>query len=98
MIEDTRRFENEDYNHTLIFINDILEKNITDNESIEVYADVGWKTSHDIRIRYESVKNKKHVSESYYLSPKMMTDLSSSTVISICTDLLARWRENDTIS
>jgi len=92
MIKDTRKFENEEYNNRLMFINDFFDRNSTDNESIEVYADVGWKTLHDIRIRYESVKNKKHVSESYYLSPKMMTDLSSSTVISICTDLLARWR------
>jgi hypothetical protein len=71
MIKDTRKFEDKYYNNRLVFINDVFERNITDNESIEVYADTGWKTSHDIRIYYESVKNKKHVSESYYLSPKM---------------------------
>jgi len=98
MIKDTRKFEDKYYNNRLVFINDVFERNITDNESIEVYADTGWKTSHDIRIYYESVKNKKHVSESYFLSPKLMTDLTDSTVIAICTDLLAKWRENDTIS
>lgn len=95
MIKDTRKFENGEYNNRLMFINDFFNRNSTDNESIEVYADVGWKQSHDIYIHYESVKNKEHISESYYLSPKLMADLCESTVILICTDLLAKWREND---
>ena len=92
MIKDIREFEQVEHNNRLMMINNFFQKNCNDNEEIEVYADVGWKQSYDIYIHYESVRNKNHISESYYLSPKLMTDLSDSTVNLICTDLLAKWR------
>ena len=83
---------NKMYNDRLDFINDFFQKNSSENEETTVYADVGWKCNGDIYIQYHRVKNRTHTSESYWLYPKLMCDLSDSTVVAICTDLLSKWR------
>jgi hypothetical protein len=81
------------YNERLHFISDFFQQKCDNNEEITVDADIGmFNCTGNIYIHYECVKNKKHVSESYYLSPKLMCDISNVTIISICTDLLLKWR------
>jgi hypothetical protein len=89
------KFENDEYNKRVDYINEVFQSRCMDYEEITVYADIGWKASFDIYIRYESVKNKKHVHESGHLDPKLMCDLSDSTISAICNDLLCNWRAEE---
>lgn len=90
-----RKFDNPTKQKRLEFINNVFQRNSNDNEEIVVCADVGWHCSGNIYIHYESVKNKKHTSETRYLDPELMCDLHEGTVSAICCELLMKWRKEE---
>ena len=90
-----KKFNDIDKDKRLELINNVFQRNSTENEEIRVYADVGWKCGGDIYIHYESVKNKKHTTATQYLDPELMCDLHEGTVSAICCELLMKWRKEE---